>query len=131
MGGFIQTQTKTHDALGESSLIRHFIQTQHISSLSRPQGHLPSQPKITPQGHINPASIKGEDLMGSPVMIFHKPVSVPVSAGVEGMKKGERHSTKEKDAQSPPIRPYHPPFFQFFRGWCNCSLGVEPMFVRF
>jgi len=123
MGCFIQTQTKIDDALGESSLMGHFVQTQHVSSLSRPQGHLPSQPEITPRGHINPASIKGKDLMRSPAMIFHKSVSVPVSTGVEGMKKGERHSTKEKGTQSPPIHPYHPPLFQFFRGWCNCNLS--------
>ena len=40
--------------------------------------------------------MKGEDLVGSPVMVIQKSVFVSILTGTKGMKKGENQSIKEK-----------------------------------
>jgi len=91
------TQTKTNEAL--SALINQLTTkfdamashqkamdtqiAQHISHLSRPQGHLPGQPETNPRGHINALSTVGEGLEESAMMILLETVPVPDSAGTD------------------------------------------------
>jgi len=56
---------------------------QQVSHLSRPQGHLPGQPKTNPKGHINAISVMGEGFEESLVMVLQEIVAVPDSVGTD------------------------------------------------
>jgi len=94
MERFIVTQSKTNETLSESiNLLTSRVNAmaahqktmdiqiaqiaQQVSHLSRPQGHLPGQPKTNPRGHANAISTIGERLEESPVMVLQEVVPVP------------------------------------------------------
>jgi len=100
MEHFIVTQTKTNEVLSESinqlnakfdamasrqkAMDAQIAQiAQQVSHLSRPQGHLPSQPETNPRGHVNAISTVREGLEESPVMVLQEKVSVPDSVRTE------------------------------------------------
>jgi len=83
MERFIQTQTKTNEALGESvsqlnskfeSLSTHqkMMETQlaqiaqQVNHLSRPQGHLSGQPEANPKGHMNAITLRSGKQLDEP-----------------------------------------------------------------
>jgi len=83
MEWFIQTETKTNGALGESmsqlnttfeSMSTHqkMMETrlaqiaQQVSHLSLPLGHLPGQPETNPKGHINVISLRSGKQLEEP-----------------------------------------------------------------
>jgi len=82
---------------------------QQVSHLSRPQGHLPSQPETNPRGHINAISSIGEGLEESPVMVLQEVVTVPHSGGKERAKREENPNSIGKTSHPLPARAYQPP----------------------
>ena len=123
---FIATQIKTNEVLSESinqlnakfdamashqkGMDNQIAQVaQQVSHLSRPQGHLPSQPRTNPKGYVNAISVVDEEFGESPVMVLQEVTTAPSSVGAGGGKKeAESLSSTEKPSPSPPIRPYQP-----------------------
>ena len=125
MEHFIVTQTKNNESLGESvNLLTSRLDVmaahqktmdaqiaqiaQQVSHLSRPQGHLPSQPETKPRGHVNGMPMMGERLEESPVMVLQGAVSIPDSVGTEGKKRKESLSSVGETGPSTFARSYRP-----------------------
>ena len=83
--------------------------TQQVSDLSRPQGHLPSQPETNLRGHVNVISAMGEGLEESPLMVLQEVVPIPHSGGTGGKKREENLSFSGETSHPLPTRPYQPP----------------------
>jgi len=92
---------------------------QQMSHLSRPQGHLPSQPETNPKGHINAITLRSGKELGSHQMPMRED-KTEVDNGGEVEKDhpmetlSERvHTEKPKEIPtehaSPPVKPYKLP----------------------
>ena len=79
---------------------------QQVSSLSRPQGQLPSQPDVNPRGHVNVVFTRDEGVVESPVMVLQDEAPVPISTGTTLLKNEGALNQEEGGHQPPPIRPY-------------------------
>jgi len=147
MERFIETQTKNNKSLGESiNLLTSRLDVmathqktkdgqiaqiaQHVSHLSRPQGHLPSQPETNPRGHVNAISAMGEGLEESPVMVLQEVVPVLDFVGTERKKKEENHLSSAGDpSPPPPARTYQfPAPFPQRLAWSKLP-QLEPRFA--
>ena len=105
---------------------------QQVSHLSRPHGHLPSQPETNPKGHINAITSVGEGFKESPVMVLQKIASDPISARVgEERKEDKGLGSTGTPSPSPPIRPYRVPAPYPQRLTWSQLLPLEPRFARF
>ena len=148
MERFIATQTKTNEVFSESinqlntkfdamaahqkAMDNQIAQiAQQVSHLSRPQGHLPSQPETNPRGHVNAVSTVRDGLEESPVMVLQETVSVPDSVGTDGQQEERRLSPIEMASPAPPMRPYQPPVPHPQRlAWAQL-FQLEPKYARF
>jgi len=102
-----------------------------VSHLSRPQGHLPSQPETNPRGQVNAISAIGEGLKKIPVMVLPEEVPFPHSGGIGGTKREEKPSSTGETSHSLIARPYQPPVpFPQRLAWTKLS-QLEPRFARF
>jgi len=76
---------------------------EQVSSLSRPQGQLPDQPKANPRVHISVVYTKDEGFVESSVMVLQEMVKVPISVGTTKLKKDGAPSPEEEGHQSPQV----------------------------
>ena len=146
---FITTQTKTNEVFSESinqlntkfdvmaahqkAMDNQIAQiAQQVSHLSRPHGHLPSQPETNPKGHVNAITLVGEGFEESPVMVLQEVVSDPNSAR-EGEERKRDESLISTGTPSPSllIRPYQVPASYPQRLTCSQLLPLEPQLARF
>ena len=149
MERFIATQTKTNEVFSESinqlnakfdamashqkAIDNQIAQiAQQVSHLSRPHGHLPSQPETNPKGHVNAITSVGEGFEESPVMVLQEIASDPLSARVgEEREEDKGLGSTGTPSPSPPIRPYQVPAPYPQRLTWSQLLPLEPRFARF
>lgn len=133
MERFIQTQSKTNEALGEfvSQLNAKFKSmstyqkmmenqlaqiAQQVTHISRPQGHLSGQPETNPKRQMNAISLKsGKTLEGSKeaCKMGDDQVVDDQEAKIVGEEEGKHEegepSSPHVNIKPKPVEPYKPP----------------------